>query len=196
MAIYAMFMQHILYSLKEDGKAAIVIPTGFLTTQSNIEKTIRKKMVEEKMLAGVISMPSNIFANTGTNVSIIIIDKAHNSDKVLLMDASKLGTKVKVGKNQTTVLSHDEEELIINTFTSKDQVEDLSVVITYDEMVEKNCSFSADQYFEVKVELSEMTQEEFNSKIQDITTNLNTYFEQSKTLETEIKNQLGGLQYE
>ena len=45
-------------------------------------------------------MPSNVFANTGTNVSVIFLDKANKSDKVLLMDASKLGTKQKDGKNK------------------------------------------------------------------------------------------------
>lgn len=67
MAIYLCFIQHILYSLKDGGKAAIVVPTGFLTAQAGIEKTIRQQIIDNKWLRGVISMPSNIFANTGTN---------------------------------------------------------------------------------------------------------------------------------
>ena len=70
MSIYLLFIQHILYSLKDDGKAAIVVPTGFITAQSGIEKKIRERIIDNKWLKGVISMPSNIFANTGTNVSI------------------------------------------------------------------------------------------------------------------------------
>ncbi len=46
------------------------------------------------MLAGVLSMPSNIFATTGTNVSILFLDKT-NKEKVVLIDASNLGTKIK-----------------------------------------------------------------------------------------------------
>jgi type I restriction enzyme M protein len=99
MAIYLMFLQHIIYSLKKNGKAAVVLPTGFITAQSGIDKKIRQKLVDEKMLAGVVSMPSNIFANTGTNVSILVIDKA-NKEEVLLIDASNLGETVKEGKNQ------------------------------------------------------------------------------------------------
>jgi type I restriction enzyme M protein len=68
MAIYLCFIQHILYSLKDGGKAAIVVPTGFLTAQAGIEKTIRQQIIDNKWLRGVISMPSNIFANTGTNI--------------------------------------------------------------------------------------------------------------------------------
>ena len=71
MAIYLVFIQHIIFSLSAKGKAAIVVPTGFLTAQSGIEKKIREKLVDEKMLRGVVSMPSNIFATTGTNVSIL-----------------------------------------------------------------------------------------------------------------------------
>ncbi|NTW20080.1 MAG: N-6 DNA methylase, partial [Nostocales cyanobacterium W4_Combined_metabat2_030] len=74
---YTLFLQHIIYSLNEQGKAAVVVPTGFITAQSGIDKAIRTKLVDEKMLAGVVSMPSNIFATTGTNVSILFIDKAN-----------------------------------------------------------------------------------------------------------------------
>ena len=49
------------------------------------------------MLRGVISMPSNIFATTGTNVSILFIDRENANGNVILMDASKLGTKVNIG---------------------------------------------------------------------------------------------------
>ena len=77
MEIYQLFIQHILFSLKEKGKAAIVLPTGFITAQSGIDKKIREYLVENKMLAGVVSMPSNIFATTGTNVSILFIDNTH-----------------------------------------------------------------------------------------------------------------------
>ncbi len=118
MAIYLMFLQHIIYSLKDDGKAAMVVPTGFITAQSGIDKKIRQKLVNEKMLAGVISMPSNIFANTGTNVSILFIDKANKED-VVLIDASSLGETIKDGKNQKTVLASTEEEQIINSFNNK-----------------------------------------------------------------------------
>ena len=95
MAIYLLFIQHIIFSLSAKGRAAIVVPTGFLTAQSGIEKKIREKLVEDRMLRGVVSMPSNIFATTGTNVSILFIDKANKKGEIVLMDASKLGTTVK-----------------------------------------------------------------------------------------------------
>ncbi len=90
MSIYLLFIQHIISSLSAKGKAAIVVPTGFITAQSGIERKIRERLIDQKMLKGVVSMPSNIFATTGTNVSVLFIDREINDGKVVLMDASKL----------------------------------------------------------------------------------------------------------
>ena len=195
MEIYQLFLQHIIYSLKPTGKAAVVVPTGFITAQSGIDKKIRQHLVDNKMLAGVVSMPSNIFATTGTNVSVLFID-ATNKDKVILIDASNLGSKIKEGKNQKTVLSETEEQHIIDTFNNKQQVEDFSVVVSYDEITAKNYSLSAGQYFEVKIDYVDITATEFNQKMQGFTSNLNDMFKQSRELETEINKQLAGLDFE
>ncbi len=195
MAIYQLFLQHIIYSLRPTGKAAIVVPTGFITAQSGIDKAIRKHLVENKMLAGVVSMPSNIFATTGTNVSIVFID-ASNKDNVILIDASNLGTKVKDGKNQKTLLSTEEEDRIIATFNSKEVVEDFSVLAGYDQIASKNFSLSAGQYFDVKIEYSDLTPEQFTQTLDGFSNNLESLFDESSKLETQIKNQLAGLRYE
>lgn len=196
MAIYPMFIQHIMYSLSAKGKAAVVVPTGFITAQSGIERKIRERLVEQKMLRGVISMPSNIFATTGTNVSILFIDNANKKGDIVLMDASKLGTTVKEGKNQKTVLSEDEEDDIINTFNKHKAIEDFTVVVSYEQIKEKNYSFSAGQYFDVKIEYTDITHDEFAAKMNGFKSNLDSLFAESKTLEKEIQKQLNGLTYE
>ena len=195
MAIYQLFLQHIIHSLKPGGKAAVVVPTGFITAQSGIDKGIRKYLVEHKMLAGVVSMPSNIFATTGTNVSILFMDDS-NKDKVVLIDASNLGQKVKEGKNQKTVLRNIEEQRIIDIFNAKEAVEDFSVAVNYEEIEAKNYSLSAGQYFNVKIEYVDITPEQFVEKMQGFTDNLDSLFSQSRELESEIKQQLAGLKYE
>ena len=196
MAIYLMFIQHAMYSLKDDGKAAIVVPTGFLTAKSGIEKTIRTKMVDEKMLMGVVSMPSQIFANTGTNVSVLYLDKANKQDDVILIDASKLGEKVKEGKNQRTVLRENEVNKIIDTFLNREEIEDFSVIVPFDDLKEKNYSFSAGQYFEVKIEYVDITAEEFQQKMDEYMTTLSQQFLKGKELEDSIMRQMGGLEYD
>lgn len=195
MAIYLLFIQHIMYSLKEKGKAAIVVPTGFITAQSGIDKKIRQKLVKEKMLAGVVSMPSNIFATTGTNVSILFLDKENKKD-VVLIDASNLGTKIKEGKNQKTVLSEEEEDLIISTFNAKEAVDDFSVVVSYNDIKGKNLSLSAGQYFEVKIEYVDISKDEFENRINNFENNLDGLFKESKDLQNKIEKGIKSLRYE
>ena len=190
MSIYLGFIQHVLWSLKDDGKAAIVLPTGFLTAKSGIEMKIRKKIIDNNWLQGVISMPSNIFANTGTNVSVIFIDKAKADDEIILIDASKLGEKRKEGKNQRTVLSSSEVKLIEDTFLNRDEIDDFSVLVTAKDIQGKKYSFSAGQYFEVKIEYVEITPEEFDNEIANRMRNLSKLFVEGNRLQSEIEEQL------
>ena len=197
MAIYLTFLQHILASLKENGKAAVVVPNGFLTFNSGIQKKIRKEIVDNNWLRGVVSMPSNIFATTGTSVSIIFIDKSRNDeDEILLIDATKMGKKVSLEDGQRTILSAEDEQYIINTFNNKILVEDFSVLISKKQVQERNYSFSAGQYFEVKMEFIELTQEEFEQKITAFSLKLEKLFLEGRSLEYDIKQRLGELKYE
>lgn len=196
MAIYLCFIQHILWSLKDNGKAAIVVPTGFITAQSGVEKRVRQEIVDKHWLKGVVSMPSNIFANTGTNVSVLFIDKSNTNGEIILIDASKLGKKVKDGKNQKTVLSNDEVKRIEDTFINQEVADDFSVKVTYEEIQDKNYSLSAGQYFEVKIEFIELTQDEFNEKMANYSANLDKLFTEGQSLEKSVKERLGELKYD
>lgn len=195
MAIYLLFVQHILFSLSDSGRAAVVVPTGFITAQGGIEKKIREKLIEKKWLKGVVSMPSNIFATTGTNVSVMFIDKS-NTNNVVLVDASKLGTKIKDGKNQKTILSPEEEQKIVSAFSIGESIEDFSVVVNFDEIRGKNYSFSAGQYFEIKIEYKDVSKEEFEATVDKQKRNLKEMFDDSRKLETEIQNYLNSINYE
>ena len=196
MEIYLMFLQHIVASMEESGCAAMVVPTGFLTAKGKIPLAIRKRMVDEGMLRGVVSMPSNIFANTGTNVSIVFLDASSKHEKAILMDASKLGEKKVDGKNQRTFLSDAEVERIVETFNAAETQEDFSVLVDYDTIKEKNYSFSAGQYFEVKIDYVDLTPDEFDAKLSEHMTNLQDMFAQGEKLQASIMEQLKGLRYE
>lgn len=196
MAIYTCFIQHVVNSLKENGKGAIVVPTGFLTAKSGVEGTVLKYLVANKIVYGVVSMPSNVFANTGTNVSVLFFDKSHSADKVILIDASKLGEDYKEGKNQKRRLRDFEIDKIVETFKKKETVEDFSVAVTYEQIQEKNNSLSAGQYFDVKLDYVELTQEEFEAKMNEYQTKLQELFSESNKLQTEILEQLKKVKYE
>lgn len=195
MAIYQCFLQHILYILKPTGKAAVVVPTGFLTAGSGIPLKIKQRIIDDGWLRGVVSMPSNIFANTGTNVSVIFIDKGNTDGKVILIDASKLGEKVKIDNNQKTVLRDFEIEQIIDTFKQQKEVEDFSKVVAFDGIKQKKYSLSAGQYFDIKIEYVDITAEEFNSRMAEHKKKLSEMFAESHELEKEIMEQLGRLRF-
>ena len=196
MAIYTCFIQHVINSLKKTGKGAIVIPTGFITAKSGIEKNILQKIVEDKIVYGCVSMPSNVFANTGTNVSVLFFDKSASAENVILIDASKLGEEYKDANGLKKVrLSNDEIERIVTTFLNKEAVDDFSVAVTYDEIKEKGYSLSAGQYFDIKIDYVDITEKEFNQRMTGYKQTLTQQFEESHRLEKEILTQLESLKF-
>ena len=195
MAIYLCFLQHILYILKPSGKAAVVVPTGFLTASTGIAQKIKQRIIDSGWLKGVVSMPSNIFANTGTNVSVVFIDKGNKSGEAILIDASKLGEKIKIDGNQKTQLRDAEIEQIVKTFKAKEEVDDFSKVVTFEDIRQKKYSLSAGQYFDIKIEYVDITAEEFNNRMQQHQQNLQQMFDESHTLEQDIMEQLKKLKF-
>lgn len=196
MAIYTCFIQHVINSLKKNGKGAIVIPTGFITSKSGVENKILKHIVDEKIVYGCVSMPSNVFATTGTNVSVLFFDNSRKTEKVVLIDASKMGEEYKDGNNQKRRLRDFEIEQIVSTFQNKETIDDFSVAVTYDEIKAKKYSLAAGQYFDVKIDYVELTQDEFNAKMAEYTDNLQKFFAEGNALQAEIMEQLKKVKYE
>lgn len=196
MAIYTCFIQHVVNSLKKNGKGAIVVPTGFLTAKTGVEGKVLKRLVEDHIVYGAISMPSNVFANTGTNVSVLFFDNSRKADKVVLIDASKLGEEYKDGNNQKRRLRNFEIDKIVDTFLNKEAVDDFSVAVTYDEIKEKKYSLAAGQYFDVKIEYVELSQDEFNARMNAYAEKLQEYFAEGDKLKAEIMEQLKKVKYE
>lgn len=199
MAIYTCFLQHVINSLKPGGKAAIVVPTGFITAKSGIEGKVLQHIVNNHLVYGCISMPSNVFATTGTNVSVLFLQRPKKGEdvsqrKVTLIDASKLGEEYKEGNNQKRRLLPDEIDRIVDTFIQQKAVEDFAVVVSYGEIQDKGCSLSAGQYFDIKIEYTPITAEEFADKMADYKRTLAQHFAESHQLEQEIMQQLDKLE--
>lgn len=190
MAIYLLFIQHIISSLNDKGKAAVVVPTGFLTEgkgkATSIANKIRMRLVDKGWLRAVVSMPSNIFATTGTNVSIIFIDKANKTGKAVLVDASNLGTKIKDGNIQKTLLSEEEEQRIINAVNTQTAEESFSVVKAYDDIKAGKYSLNPGTYFDMIIEYVEISADEFADKMRASKDNLVEMFKQGTELERDI----------
>jgi type I restriction enzyme M protein len=191
MAVYETFLQHVIVSLSEKGKAAVVVPTGFTTAASGIPKRIRQKLINENMLRGVIHMPSNIFATTGTSVSIIFIDKTKSDDKVLLMDASNLGYKIKIDDGQRTVLSEEEKNKIVSLFKERREEKEFSVLVSNNDIKENGFSIQSGQYVEISEDDLEF---ELDEKLSELKESLIKEFKRAEELDKRILEILEDLQ--
>ena len=141
-------------------------------------------------------MPSNVFANTGTNVSVLFFDASKSNDKVVLIDASKLGEEYKDSNGLKKVRLRDEEiEKIVTTFQNKKAVDDFSVAVSYNDIKEKGYSLSAGQYFDIKIDYVDITEEEFNRRMDNYKSTLTAQCEESHRLETEILKQLDSINF-
>ena len=195
MAIYTLFVQHVVNSLKPNGSGAIVVPTGFLTAKSGVDKTVLHRLVDDQLVTGVVAMPSNVFANTGTNVSVVFLDKSSKHQDVILIDASDLGEEYKEGNLQKRRLRNDEIALIVDAFEKRIDVDDFSVAVDYEEIKQKNYSLSPGQYFDIKIEYVDLSPAEFSKSLANQVDSLNSLFDRGNELSIAILDGLSNLSF-
>lgn len=193
MEIYLCFIQHVLYTLSSKGKGAIVVPTGFITSKTGIKKKIIERLVDEHIIYGVVSMPPNVFATTGTSVSVLFFDKSKTQKDIVLIDASQMGETYKDGTTQRTRLLPDEIDIIVNTFLGKRGEDKFSAVVTHEKIKEKGYSLAAGSYFDIVVKHVEITNDVFKDRVNVIKNKLETMFSDSKIWEEKIISQLDKL---
>ncbi len=196
MPIYTLFFQHCLSMLNPKGKGAIVMPTGFISAKSGVENKIVRHLVDEKLVYGVICMPSQVFANTGTNVSVIFFQKTPSENEVILIDASKLGEEYTENKNKKTRLRPSDMDLILETFKNKTQKSGFCAVVSFDEIIEKNYSLNPGQYFTIEDASETISQAEFENLMQQYSSELANLFDESQHLQQEILEVLKGVRFE
>ncbi len=129
-------------------------------------------------------------------MSVLFFDNSRTSEDVVLIDASKLGEECKENNLQKRRLRADEIDKIVETFISREVVDDFSAVVTYDEIKAKKYSLAAGQYFEVKVEYVDLTPEQFTEKMAGYQAELRKLFAESDKLKMEILEQLSRIEYE
>lgn len=127
------FLLHILKSLKATGKAAVVLPHGVLF-RGNAEGEIRKNILKEGYIKGIIGLPPNLFYGTGIPACIIILDKekAANRKGVFMIDASK-GFAKDGNKNR---LMEQDIRRITDVFTQELQVPKYSRMVPMKEIAD------------------------------------------------------------
>jgi type I restriction enzyme M protein len=145
--------QHMLASLKDNGRAAIVLDTGAVSRgsgskSSNRERDIRKQFVENDFIEGVILLPENLFYNTTAPGIIMLLNRAkpaQRKGKILLVNASAYFVKEKP-KN---VLTDEGIRAVVEVYQRWETREKLSRVITLEEAREADYNLSPSQFVEI-----------------------------------------------
>lgn len=89
-----LFLTHILDHLSEEGRAAIIVPTGLLFASGIVQK-LRKEIVQENLLEAVVQLPTRLFYKTGVSTAILFLSKRKSSESILMIDISHKGAKTK-----------------------------------------------------------------------------------------------------
>ncbi len=84
------FLLHLIASLNSKGKGAIILPHGVLF-RGNKEADIRKNLIRQGFIKGIIGLPANLFYGTGIPACILVLDKenARARSGIFMIDASK-----------------------------------------------------------------------------------------------------------
>lgn len=154
------FIQHIHYKLRDNGKAFIVLPHGVLF-RSNKEKEIRKSMI--KYIRSIISLPGNLFANTGIPVIVIEITKQENED-MFIIDASKEFEKIK----KTNKLNEDNINKIVDTYTNRTDVEKYASLVDFNTIIENDYNLNIPRYVDTFEEEEPIDIDAVNKELAEI----------------------------
>lgn len=135
------FVQHMIASLNENGRMAVVLPHGTLFRGASEEK-IRKGIIEDNLIDAVIGLPGNIFYGTSIPTCIVVMKKQKDNTDILFIDASK---EYKAEKNKNTLEPENIERIVKAYFDRKDE-DKFSHVATIEEIKENDYNLNIPRY--------------------------------------------------
>ena len=189
------WMQHMIHHLSPVGRIGLVLANGALSSQTGGEGVIRQRIVDADLVEGIVSLPSQLFYNTGIPVSLWFLSRnKQQKGRVLFVDARNMGQMV-----TRAVRELDEEKdikKIADTFEAyrEGTLEDeagFCAVKTLDDIAAQDYILTPGRY--VGIAKQEDDGEPFAEKMQRLTAELSGLFSESHRLEEEIKKQLGSI---
>ncbi|MBO8157849.1 MAG: type I restriction-modification system subunit M [Bacillaceae bacterium] len=159
------FVQHMLHSLAEGGKMAVILPHGVLFRGAS-EGKIRKQILEMNLLDAVIGLPEKLFYGTGIPACIMVFQKNRKRDDVLFIDASGEGNYEK-GKNQNRLREQDIQK-IVETYEKYETVDKYSYVASMGEIKENDYNLNIPRYVDTFEEEEPVNMDEVKKNIKSI----------------------------
>lgn len=159
------FIMHSLSWLATNGVAAIVcFPTIFSRSSNKAEPMIRKYLVDNNYVDGIIQLPPNLFFGTTIATCILVLKKNKKDNTVLFIDATNDCEKV----TNNNKLREADIDKIVAEFVDRKDVEHISHVATYDEIKAQDYNLSVSTYVKAKQVEKKINIQELNESIKTI----------------------------
>lgn len=198
------WIQHMIWHLTPRGRMGMVLANGSLSSQSGGEGDIRKNIIEDDLIEGIVSLPDKLFYTTGIPVCLWFINKnKKHKGKTLFIDARKMGTMVTRSLRELTDGSNDPNnndiKLLADTFKAfedgtLEDVEGFCKVVSTEDIAKQDYILTPGRY--VGLEKIEYDDESFDEKMDRLTSELSELFEKNHKLEIEIRKVLRDIGYE
>lgn len=192
------WLSHMIDKLGQNGKAAVVLANGSLSSNTSNEGEIRKNILLADLVDAIVALPDKLFYTTGIPVCIWILNRnKKNKGKTLFIDARKLGTMV---NRRLRELTKEDIRKIADTYINWQEGENYEDVQGFcksaaiEEIREHDYILTPGRY--VGIEEEEDDGVPFEEKMERLTSTLAEQFKKSRELEEEILKQLGGIGFE
>ena len=191
------WIQHMIHHLAPNGKIGLVLANGALSTQSSGEGEIRRKIIEDDLIEGIVAMPTQLFYSVTIPVTLWFISKnKKQKGKTLFIDARNMGHMV---DRKHRDFSDDDIMKLANTFLAfqEGKLEDTKgfcSIATLNDIEKQDYILTPGRY--VGIEDQEDDGEPFDEKMSRLSSELSDLFEKSHELEDEIKKNLKSIGFE
>ena len=190
------WMQHMIWHLNDRGKIGLVLANGSLSSQTSGEGDIRRAIVEDDLVEGVVAMPGQLFYSTGIPVCLWILDKKKTQPgKTLFIDAREMGTMV---SRKLREFTDEDIAKVAGAFDAfrKGELEPekgFCAVADLDEIAKQDFILTPGRY--VGIAEAEDDGEPFEEKMERLTGEIAKCFEESNRLQEQIKKNLEAIGY-
>lgn len=191
------WIQHMIHHLAPNGKIGLVLANGALASQTGGEGEIRKKIIQDDLVEGIVALPPQLFYSVTIPVTLWFISKNKpQKDKTLFIDARKMGHMV---DRKHRDFSDEDIQKLADTFEAfqngvMEAVKGFCAVADLQEIETQDYILTPGRY--VGIEEQEDDGEPFEEKMERLTAELSELFSKSHELEDEIRDKLGAIGYE
>lgn len=185
------WMQHMIWHLAPEGRMGMVLANGSLSTQTNGEGEIRKRIVDDDLVDCIISLPSQLFYTTGISVCLWFLNKKKTRPgETLFIEAKGLGADV---SRRLRELSEDDIELLANIYRSYSAgtltpEKGFYAVADIEEISKRDYLLTPARY--VGYRERDNDGEPFEEKMKRLSLELDSLFTKSNELQVNIKDNL------